>query len=111
MGTAGSHFAQDEMSMENVYDYMLHLLTEYAKLLRYKPTIPENAKEICLESMACSATGLTKQFMLDTMVKSTYDFEPCLLPPPFKTEEIDAITQRKDEYMRNIVVGEDTGKP
>ncbi|XP_078182466.1 uncharacterized protein LOC144576087 isoform X2 [Carex rostrata] len=111
MGKAGSHFAQDELSMENVYDYMLHLLTEYAKLLRYKPTIPENAKEICLESMACSATGLTKQFMLDSMVKSTYDFEPCLLPPPFKTEEIDEITQRKDEYMRNIVVGEDTGKP
>jgi hypothetical protein len=26
--------------MDYVYDYMFHLLTEYAKLLRFKPTKP-----------------------------------------------------------------------
>ena len=47
--------------MDYIYDYMLHLLTEYAKLLRYKPTIPENAVEICTESMACPAQGLHRE--------------------------------------------------
>lgn len=111
MGKSGSSFTQEELSMENVYDYMLHLLTEYAKLLRYKPTVPEKATEICMESVACSETGLTKKFLLNSMVKSTYDFEPCLLPPPFKTEEIGAINQRKDEYIRKIAAKEDSWKP
>ncbi|KAJ4785129.1 O-glucosyltransferase rumi-like protein (DUF821) [Rhynchospora pubera] len=107
MGRAGSLFTQEELSMENVYDYMLHLLTAYAKLLRYKPTVPEKAKEICMESMACSETGLIKEFLLDSMVKSTYDFEPCLMPPPFKTGELDAIARKKDEYLRKVALRED----
>jgi Glycosyl transferase family 90 len=111
MGKLGSRFTQEELSMENVYDYMLHLLTQYAKLLRFKPTIPDKATEICMESLACSETGLTKKFLLDSMDKYTYDLEPCVLPPPFKAGEIDAITRRKDEYIKKIAAGEDSWKP
>jgi hypothetical protein len=50
---------REEMSMDHVYDYMLHLLTEYAKLLRYKLTVPEKAVEICAESIACPARACT----------------------------------------------------
>ncbi|PWA41691.1 lipopolysaccharide-modifying protein [Artemisia annua] len=27
--------------MDNVYDYMFHLLTAYSTLMKYKPTVPE----------------------------------------------------------------------
>ena len=32
--------------MDNVYDYMFHLLNEYSKLLKFKPTMPEKAVEL-----------------------------------------------------------------
>ncbi|KAG2628458.1 hypothetical protein PVAP13_3KG390600 [Panicum virgatum] len=39
MGEEGSSFARDELSMDYVYDYMLHQLTQYARLLRYRVTV------------------------------------------------------------------------
>ncbi|KAK1315057.1 hypothetical protein QJS10_CPA06g00332 [Acorus calamus] len=57
IGKAGSRFIQEELKMDYVYDYMFHFLREYAKLLKYKPTKPPKAKEICVESMACAAKG------------------------------------------------------
>lgn len=96
--------------MENVYDYMLHLLTEYAKLLRYKPTIPEKATSICIESMAFHAKDPVKKFMLDSMVKSVSDFEPCSLLPPFDKKELDAIASRRAEYLKEVEKMENLGK-
>ena len=90
------------MSMDYIYDYMLHLLTEYAKLLRYKPTIPENAVEICTESMACPAQGLHRDCMMDSMEKHVAGFDPCTLPPPFTAEEAKAIADREAEVLRKV---------
>ncbi|PWA53171.1 Lipopolysaccharide-modifying protein [Artemisia annua] len=47
-----SRFIQEVVKMDNVYDYMFHLLTAYSTLMKYKPTIPENAIELCSETMA-----------------------------------------------------------
>ncbi|KAL6875636.1 hypothetical protein ACP4OV_013149 [Aristida adscensionis] len=102
MGEAGSAFTQGDLSMDNVYDYMLHLLTSYARLLRYKPTVPENAVEICLESMACLATGRALEFMMESMERYVHDQEPCMLPPPFTQDEIRDRIQ-KDEEVRSHV--------
>ncbi|GKA72329.1 lipopolysaccharide-modifying protein [Tanacetum coccineum] len=46
IGKAASRFIQEDIKMDNVYDYMFHLLTAYSKLMKYKPTVPENATEI-----------------------------------------------------------------
>ncbi|KAJ3693015.1 hypothetical protein LUZ60_012110 [Juncus effusus] len=110
IGKGGSLFTREELSMNNVYDYMLHLLTEYAKLMKYKPTIPEKATEICIESMACSATGPVKQFMLDSMEKSVYQFEPCGLPLPFDQNELEEIMRRKEKYLKAVEKREDGSK-
>nr|CAB3465612.1 unnamed protein product [Digitaria exilis] len=83
MGEVGSSFARDELSMDYVYDYMLHQLIHYARLLRYRPTVPKNASELCLESMACAADGRARDFMMESVEKYAADFEPCTLPPPF----------------------------
>ncbi|KAL6839588.1 hypothetical protein ACP4OV_030527 [Aristida adscensionis] len=102
IGEQGSRFMREEMSLDYIYDYMLHLLTEYAKLLRYKPTIPENAVEICTESLACPATGLHRECMTDTMERHVAGFEPCTLPPPFTAKEVKEIADREAEALKKV---------
>ncbi|PUZ66580.1 hypothetical protein GQ55_3G329100 [Panicum hallii var. hallii] len=100
MGEEGSSFLRKELSMDYVYDYMLHLLTHYARLLRYRPTVPENATELCLESMACTASGCAREFMMESMEKYVADYEPCALPGPFTADELAELAQR-DVEMRS----------
>ncbi|XP_047956252.1 O-glucosyltransferase rumi homolog isoform X2 [Salvia hispanica] len=108
IGEAGSHFARESLSMENVYDYMFHLLSEYAKLLKYKPKIPPNATELCSEALACNADGKWREFMEESMEKFPSDSPPCTMPPPFdlgpfarvKTEAMDEVKALEDEYWR-----------
>ncbi|AQK53957.1 downstream target of AGL15 2 [Zea mays] len=102
IGKQGSNFIQKELSMEYVYDYMFHLLTEYAKLLRFKPRKPPEAIEVCPESLACQAIGREKKFMEDSMVRSASDAGPCDLPPPFSPEEFKALRRRREKAMKRI---------
>ncbi|CAN6347291.1 unnamed protein product [Urochloa humidicola] len=102
MGEEGSSFTRDELSMDYVYDYMLHLLTQYAGLLRYKPTVPERAIELCLVSMACPASSRAREFMMESMEKYVADYEPCVLPQPFTVDEVRE-EARRDEDVRSKV--------
>ncbi|XP_043715527.1 O-glucosyltransferase rumi homolog [Telopea speciosissima] len=95
IGKAASNFIQDEMKMEYVYDYMFHLLNEYAKLLRYRPTVPEDAMELCSETLACPATGREKTFMMESMVKFPAETSPCTMTPPFDSQELQAYYKGK----------------
>ncbi|KAK9094756.1 hypothetical protein Scep_026225 [Stephania cephalantha] len=79
IGKVASDFILENLKMEYVYDYMFHLLNEYAKLLRYKPTKPKDAIELCSEFVACSAAGLEKKYMMDSMVKSSSERRPCAM--------------------------------
>ncbi len=80
IGEAASKFIQEDLKMEFVYDYKFHLLREYAKLMRFKPTIPQGAVEICSETMACPQNGPWRQFMGESMVISPKDTPPCTMP-------------------------------
>ncbi|KAJ1280165.1 hypothetical protein BS78_04G210600 [Paspalum vaginatum] len=102
IGKQAGNFIQKELSMGYVYDYMFHLLTEYAKLLRFKPTKPSEAVEVCSESLACQAIGREKKFMEDSMVRSASDAGPCDLPPPFSPEEFKALQRRREKSMKQI---------
>ncbi|CAL4967996.1 unnamed protein product [Urochloa decumbens] len=102
IGKQASNFIQKELSMEYVYDYMFHLLNEYAKLLRFKPTKPPEAVEVCSESLACQAIGNEKKFMENSMVRSASDAGPCDLPPPFSPEEFKALQRRREKSMKQI---------
>ncbi|GAB2249863.1 hypothetical protein Droror1_Dr00013222 [Drosera rotundifolia] len=83
IGRAASKFIQEDLKMDLVYDYMLHLLTEYSKLLKFKPQIPEDATELCSETMACPSDGMEKKFMMESMGKNPSENSPCALPPPY----------------------------
>ncbi|KAL1565562.1 hypothetical protein AAHA92_07764 [Salvia divinorum] len=101
IGKAASSFIQDELKMDYVYDYMLHLLSEYAKLLKYKPTVPEKASELCSELMACPANGTEKQYMIDSLVGPA-STEPCAMPPPYSPASFRSVNERKKDGMRQV---------
>ncbi|KAL1540157.1 O-glucosyltransferase rumi [Salvia divinorum] len=108
IGEAGSHFAHEALRMDNVYDYMFHLLNEYAKLFKYKPKIPPDATELCTEALACHAHGKWREFMEESLEKFPSDSPPCTMPPPFdlgafaraKMEAVDEVEAWEDEYWR-----------
>ncbi|XP_058082744.1 uncharacterized protein LOC131230787 isoform X3 [Magnolia sinica] len=102
IGKVASSFVQEELKMDYVYDYMFHLLNEYAKLLTYKPTIPHKAMEWCLDSIACRATGLEKKFMMESMVMGPKDSSPCNLGPPFDSAALQAMNRRKENSIKQV---------
>lgn len=106
IGKAGSKFIQEELKMEYVYDYMFHLLNEYSKLLKFKPTIPSGAVEVCSEVLACSANGTSKSFMLDSLVKSPSETNPCTLPP-HDPQLLHDFEESKSNSIRKVEIWED----
>ncbi|XP_023552264.1 protein O-glucosyltransferase 1-like isoform X1 [Cucurbita pepo subsp. pepo] len=108
IGKAASSFIQEELKMDYVYDYMFHLLSEYSKLLTFKPTIPSNAIELCSEAMACPAEGLTKKFMMESLVKSPADSKPCAMPPPYDPASLHLVLRRKEDSIKQVEEWENT---
>ncbi|KAK3029220.1 hypothetical protein RJ639_039300 [Escallonia herrerae] len=109
IGKAGSNFVLEGLKMKNVYDYMFHLLTEYAKLLKYKPTIPPGAVQVCLEAMACDVTGVEKVFKIASMVRRPADIGPCTMPPPYQPEELNSFLERKANLTKQVELWEASG--
>lgn len=102
IGKQASNFIQEEVNMDHVYDYMLHLLTEYAKLLRFKPTKPPEAVEVCPDSLVCQAEGVEKKYLMESMVKYAHDAGPCDLPPPFSPQELTMLKRRKENSIKQV---------
>lgn len=102
IGKAASNFIQDDLKMDKVYDYMFHLLTEYSKLLKYKPAIPEKAVELCSEAMACSSQGFEKQFMMESMIKGPAPVHPCTMSPPYEPQTLKTLIRRKTNSILQV---------
>lgn len=92
--------------MKFVYDYMFHLLREYAKLLSFEPKIPPGAKEVCVETMACPGKGLFREFLEESMVKNPSDALPCSLPSAYDQQELQAFIQRKNNVTKQVELWE-----
>ncbi|EXC06843.1 hypothetical protein L484_017309 [Morus notabilis] len=101
IGKASSKFIQEDMKMDYVYDYMFHILNEYAKLLKYKPTVPAGAVELCAETMACPANGTWRSFMEKSLVKSPSETIPCNLPP-YDPQAVSQLVERKASSTRQV---------
>ncbi|XP_030540975.2 O-glucosyltransferase rumi homolog, partial [Rhodamnia argentea] len=95
IGNGGSQFVFNELKMEYVYDYMYHVLSEYARLLTYKPSIPPKAVDLCSEAMACPSNRTYRRYMEESMVMSPSEGAPCTLPPPFDTPSLQAFSEKK----------------
>lgn len=106
IGKAASEYIQEDLTMDYVYDYMLHLLNGYAKLLTFKPIVPENATELCSETMACLVGGLEKKFMMESMVMHPAETSPCSMPPPYDPASLHAILSRKENSIKQVELWE-----
>ncbi|KAE8712875.1 protein LURP-one-related 4 [Hibiscus syriacus] len=105
IGKAASSFMQEQLKMDYVYDYMFHLLNEYAKLLKFEPIIPQGATELCSEVIACHAEGLQgrkKKFMMESLVKGPSITNPCTLPPPYDPRALAAFLRRKNNSILQV---------
>ncbi|XP_051121593.1 uncharacterized protein LOC127244999 [Andrographis paniculata] len=103
IGGAASAFILDEVKMDYVYDYMFHLLSAYAKLLKYKPTVPKKAVELCSEAMACAAAdGTAKKFMMNSLVNGAAMAEACRMPPPYDPVAVYSVVEGKKKGMKQV---------
>ncbi|KAK6162354.1 hypothetical protein DH2020_002195 [Rehmannia glutinosa] len=106
IGKGGSKFVQENLAMEYVYDYTFHLLNEYAKLLKYKPTIPQGAVETCSETLVCSVRGQKRRFLKHSMVKSPADSLTCVLPPSYERSALSGFLERKENLTKQVILWE-----
>ncbi|KAK9742954.1 hypothetical protein RND81_03G207700 [Saponaria officinalis] len=107
IGRAGSEYIFKNVTIEHVYDYMFHVLNEYSKLLRYRPTVPEGAEELCSERFACSPPwGLETEFKTETMVSGPSKQDPCSLPPPYDPHDLEALRDHNDEIKKMVEMWE-----
>ncbi|KAG2313835.1 hypothetical protein Bca4012_064474 [Brassica carinata] len=72
IGRQEGEYMMKNLEMKYVYDYMLYVLQGCGKLMKLDATVPENATEVCSETMACPITdgGLIRQCMDDSLVMS-----------------------------------------
>ncbi|KAL6967681.1 hypothetical protein U1Q18_033487 [Sarracenia purpurea var. burkii] len=77
----GSQDFMGSINMARVYDYMLHLITEYSKLLKFKPVQPSSAQEVCAESLLCYADQTQTKF-LERSTSAPSSSPPCMFQPP-----------------------------
>lgn len=102
IGQGGTKYIVDNLKMKFVYDYMFHLLNEYAKLMKFKPTIPTGAVETCSESMVCSLRGLKKHLLAESMVTSPSETPPCTIPPPYTPQALTEFLQKKKNILKQV---------
>ncbi|KAM0915472.1 hypothetical protein ACQ4PT_010864 [Festuca glaucescens] len=107
IGGNASKFVQEELTMDRVYDYMFHLLSEYAKLLGYNPTVPDGAMEVTVESLTHGRRGLEREFMVETMVNVPGSAAPCKLPSSFSANELETLRRGKADAVRQVETWEE----
>lgn len=92
------------VEMKYVYDYMLYVLQGYGKLMKLDVTVPENATEVCSETMACpiSDGGLIRQCMDDSLVMSPSVKSACDLPQPYGDGELKSFLEKQENAEREV---------
>jgi len=94
------------LNMENVYDYMFHLLSEYSKLQKFKPQIPTTAQEVCRASILCLADSKERMFLEKSIPKTATKSPPCSLPSP-NHDLIKNWVEKKNNIIHQIEKMED----
>ncbi|KAK4266823.1 hypothetical protein QN277_023692 [Acacia crassicarpa] len=103
IGKEGSKFIRENLRMELVYDYMLHVLQQYAKMLRFDVTVPEGAVELSLESLTSLVNKRARKFLEDSKVKNPATRRPpCKMPPPLEPQELQVLLHTKQSLMKQV---------
>ncbi|KAL1192125.1 hypothetical protein V5N11_020845 [Cardamine amara subsp. amara] len=103
LGRSGSGYVLKNLKMKYVYDYMLQLLQSYGKLMKMNVQVPEGAKEVCPETMACLINGgRARQCMDDSLVMSPSVKGACKMPPPFEKDELKRFLEKKEKVEKEV---------
>ncbi|KAG7575052.1 Lipopolysaccharide-modifying protein [Arabidopsis suecica] len=103
IGRNGSGYIRKNLKMKYVYDYMLHLLQSYGKLMKMNVEVPQGAKEVCPETMACPINGgRMRQSMDDSLVMSPSVKAACEMPPPFEEDELKRFLEKKESIEKEV---------
>lgn len=108
IGKSVSKFVHEELQMKYIYDYMFHLLSEYAKLLQYRPTVPREAVEVCSDTLICSTKGIRKKFRVHSRVNNASSSKPCTMPPPWSPADLQDFLERKENLTKQVEQWEET---
>ncbi|KAE8663835.1 RING/U-box superfamily protein isoform 1 [Hibiscus syriacus] len=103
------------ISMDRVYDYMFHLMSQYAKLQDFKPVPPSSAQQVCEEPLLCFADEKQKEVLKESAVTAVSSTPSCTLirrpNPDFfniwaeqKQKMIDFFSIRKSYFFQFRVI-------
>ncbi|KAL9305298.1 unnamed protein product [Arabidopsis thaliana] len=90
----------ESLSMNRVYDYMFHLVTEYSKLQKFKPEKPASANEVCAGSLLCIAEQKERELLERSRVVPSLD-QPCKLPVEDRNR-LEWLIQQKNKTIENV---------
>ncbi|XP_059430144.1 uncharacterized protein LOC132163790 [Corylus avellana] len=90
----------ETLSMDRVYDYMFHLITEYSKLQNFKPVPPSSALEVCPKSLLCLADDKQRQF-LEKSTAFPSEAPPCSLQSA-DSNLIKGLIQQKNKSIMDV---------
>nr|XP_043638258.1 protein O-glucosyltransferase 1 [Erigeron canadensis] len=96
IGKAVQHF-METLNMDRIYDYMYHLIVEYAKLLDFKPVRPVSALEECVDSLYCFADQNQTHFLAGSETLPSKS-PPCKLP-----RQANKLIDRMIEQKKKII--------
>ncbi|GMH22483.1 hypothetical protein Nepgr_024326 [Nepenthes gracilis] len=82
---------------------------EYRMLLRYKPTIPPGAVELCSEKWSWVPNGLEHMYRLETAVERPAQRNPCAMPPPYSHHALQALLDQNARIKRQVEEWESKG--
>ncbi|KVH94082.1 Lipopolysaccharide-modifying protein [Cynara cardunculus var. scolymus] len=89
----------ERLNIDRIYDYMYHLIVEYAKLLDFKPTRPLSALEECAESLYCFADGHQTRFLARSATLPSQS-SPCNLPQQ-ANRQVDKFIEEKSKFINS----------
>lgn len=97
IGRAGRQYITKEVSLKHVYDYMLHVLHEYSKLLDFEPVPGPKMEELCIDAFLCQTPDVEKVLYRESLVEQPSEEAPCFLPA-----RDEALIQKRHSSRLNI---------
>lgn len=91
----------ESLSMDQVYDYMFHLISEYSKLQDFKPVPPSSAQEVCEESLLCLAEPKQKEYLKRAAAVGS-PTPPCSLAKPPNSNFFNILTEHKKKLIQHV---------
>lgn len=91
----------ESINMNRVYDYMFHLISEYAKLQKFTPEKPSSAKEVCAGSLLCFAEQKERELLEKSRVVVPSLDGPCKLPVADRNR-LERLIQQKKKSVEDV---------